>query len=666
MPLNGARPVSGRYSGARDRFAVELRVDIDGARPTKRVSADYFRDGRYFGSMRVDAPHIAYDRGAVTIVGKPRFSWPSSPAAVRVTIPHDPTGAQAPTATLSHLTASGDVASTYSCEYDAPSFRRVMLSETRQQGVTPFSRYDTASLPCAGPRRELSLRSAYAEAGIELASDGPENVVDVPAQAVTWSDAELQAAMQEYFTRLDERPQWAIWLLHAWAHDDPSLFGMMFDRRGRQRQGCAIFYKNIAGADAPSRRNQLYTCVHEVGHCFNLLHSWQKSRARPPVPSRPGTFSWMNYAQRFPGGAERYWPQFPFQFDMPELVHLRHAFHEDVIMGGSPLEGGAASRGDLTFDDERVSGALRLRIGAPASFGLGTPVTIAIEVASTVPGLAVPAWIGPRAGNLDVVIRGPGGDVTLFDPLLEHCHGDDAITLRPEDGPRRHNAFLHYGKSGFHFDRPGRYAIRARHTTPGGTVALSNVLSIDVRPARTRHEREVSRLVCANDDVGALLSLTGSAAPVFDGANRTLDEIIERHPTTEVAMIARVVRATGLARPFKHVVPGEPGVRTRPADPARAVALIAPVVDLPAVYRAMSTTRAGTDRQRAAVGLARVGIRRGVPAVVASYVESRLLEIASAIASPQMAEHAVPQPTPLSRPAAVPDEPGGGGYGGYG
>ena len=70
MPPIRARPVSGRYSGAADRFAIELRVDVDGARPTRRVSADYFRDGRYHGSMRVDRPHISFDQDAVTVTGK--------------------------------------------------------------------------------------------------------------------------------------------------------------------------------------------------------------------------------------------------------------------------------------------------------------------------------------------------------------------------------------------------------------------------------------------------------------------------------------------------------------------------------------------------------------------------------------------------------------------
>lgn len=662
MPLNGARPVSGRYSGAQDRFAVELRVDVDGARPTRRVSADYFRDGRYYGSMRVDAPQIAFDANAVKIAGKARFSWRASAAAVRVTIPR--AAAHAP-AKLSHLTANGSVLSTVVCEFDAPSFRRVDLQETCQHGITPFSSYDTASLPCAGPPRELTLESAFAEAGIEFVSDEPPNVIDAPIEGPdgTWSDAELQAAMQRYFSRLDERPQWAIWLLHARAHDNPHLYGLMFDRTGLHRQGCAVFYGPMSGTDAKARRDQLYTCVHELGHGFNLMHSWQKSRARPPVPSRPRACSWMNAANRFPGGPTRFWSHFAFEFDEPELVHLRHAFQEDVIMGGSPFEGGAASFGDY----EPASPALRMRISAPATFGVGVPVTVAIDVATTgAQSVPVARYIGPRSGNVDVAIRGPGGEVAAFVPLLTHCHGDDATMLSAGDRPRRDYAFLHYGKGGFAFARPGRYEIRARHTAMDGTVVVSNVLSIEVAAPRTREERAVSLLVTGNDDVGALLSITGSAAPIFDGANRTLDKVIERYPSTDAALIARVARSTSLARPFKLLAPGETRVQVRAADPERAAALIDPVIDLAAVYRAMPPAGSGTRPQRAAAGLARVGTRPSVPAAVTNFVNTRRMEIATAIASPQMAEHAVEVEPPRQRPRAPVSGGGSEPPGGYG
>jgi hypothetical protein len=65
--------------------------------------------------------------------------------------------------------------------------------------------------------------------------------------------------------------------------------GIMFDQLGPQRQGCAVFHQGIGGTTADKLRLQLYTYVHELGHCFNLLHSWQKSLATPPGTNRPGS-----------------------------------------------------------------------------------------------------------------------------------------------------------------------------------------------------------------------------------------------------------------------------------------------------------------------------------------------------------------------------------------
>jgi len=637
MSHNDVRSVSGRYSGAAGRFRVELRIDVDGPRTLKRVSADYYRDGRYLGSMRVDAPVIQLSAAAVRIHGVGSFSWPQRSPIVRITIPRPPPSAPHAPAMLSHGADRDAPGAVYTCEFESPHFRHATLQESYQQGVTQFSSYDTARLPGSGPRRDLSIRSAFAEAGIELVSDSPANVVDtaVAGPDSTWNDAELQAAMQQYFSRLDTRPQWAIWLMHAWSHDDPGVYGLMFDRRGLHRQGCTVFYRPISGTNAPNQREQLHTCVHELGHGFNLLHSWQKSRAEPPVPSRPAARSWMNYPERFPGGPPAFWPRFAFEFDDLELAHLRHGFEEDVIMGGRPFESGAARRSDGA--GERATAELRMRISAPPVFGVGVPVTIGIELsAGALEGQRVPSVLGPRAGNVDVVIRRPGGDERVFVPLLVHCHGDDAVTLSSRGGSLRDSAFIHYGKDGFAFERPGRYSVRARHRAIDGSTVLSNVLTIDVRPPVGREEREVSRLVSGNDDVGALLALAGSAAPYYDGANRTLEDVIERAPSNALAYVARVVRATGLARPFKVVAPGEQ-LRVLEPDFERARALIAPVLDLTDVERTPSAGGDSVDRQReVATALARAGTRRGVPSTVDSSVDSTRMEIAAAIAIAQL------------------------------
>ncbi|MGH2839962.1 MAG: hypothetical protein ACRDKY_03955, partial [Solirubrobacteraceae bacterium] len=339
--------MSGRYRGRGADFDVQLRVDVDGPRPMHRVSADYYRlsadDRTYVGSMRVDEPEVTVTDPLMEITGTAAFSTPTDRRRIRVTIAQVPPGSSPAAATLEHLAAPGAPATVFECDFESSSFRAVELEEAHERAVKPIAAYDTTSLPAPVTPRTLTVVDAFAEAGIEMLATGPPGVVDTSAAGpdATWSDAELHAAMEESFSRWGDSPRWAIWLLHAASHDDRDVAGLMFDRRGAQRQGCAVFYGHVQDVTPEIHRDRLYTCVHELGHGFNLLHSWQKSLTEPPVPSRPAAGSWMNYPERFPGGAPAYWRAFGFHFDEAELVHLRHAFEENVIMGGRPFAGAA-------------------------------------------------------------------------------------------------------------------------------------------------------------------------------------------------------------------------------------------------------------------------------------------------------------------------------------
>jgi len=58
----------------------------------------------------------------------------------------------------------------------------------------------------------------------------------------------------------------------------------------------------------------------------------------------------MNYPWLYPSGPAAFWNNFPFQFDDPEAVHLRHAFLDDIIIGGNDFGIGAALEHSRPFD----------------------------------------------------------------------------------------------------------------------------------------------------------------------------------------------------------------------------------------------------------------------------------------------------------------------------
>ncbi len=606
MSLTGPPDVSGRYEGVRGRFAIELRVDVDGTRSTRRVSADYHRDGEYYGSMRIDAPSITSDDVSVTITGTASFTWTTRFTKVRVAIARAARGQSPLPAEVSHFATSGAPGSAFTCAFVSERFRTVVLEEAIQHGVTTFDSYDTGALPSAGERRTLSYVRAFEEAGIELVRPAAPTRIDARAAGsdATWNDAELHAAMQQHFSRVGDEPRWAIWMLHATRHDTPGLLGLMFDRRGLQRQGCVVFHGPMQGSSPDRVRRQLHTCVHELGHGFNLLHCWQKSLAEPPVPSRPAAASWMNYPRYFPGGEPAYWPRFAFQFDDLEVAHLRHAFRQNVIPGGAPFLGGAASKIGPDPDEARGKPPLRLTLVAPATFGLGVPVTVRTVLSAVSPsGQLVPAALGPRAATVDFLIHKPGGEEILFEPLLHHCRGEKTFVLHTGDAPVVDDSFIYYGKHGFPFDRPGVYPTRARYTAADGQEIFSNVVNIRVLAPATPADRAVADLV-GSDDVGTLLSVTGSRARELRGANSALQDVIDRFPRHEFADVARIVRGASLVREFKTIAP-DGTVLVQSPDRAEAEWLVDPLLDAearPGARRAERPPGPAPGRRRRRVG----------------------------------------------------------------
>ena len=630
------RRVYGRYRSTGTPFQVELRVDVDGPSPTMRISADYFSVSgatiSYFGSMRVDAPAISVTATQIVVTGTGRFTWAAGATRIRVTIPRVPILSTPAPATMQHITSSGSPGATYICRFVAPAFRTLLFEQDRQDTVPViFTSYNTGSLPSGGPARPLSVVSAYAEAGVQLLTTGASDVVATGEAGANsaWSDAELHAAMVKHFSRWKDVPQWAVWLLHARLHDlGTGLLGIMFDQQGKQRQGCAVFYAGIGGTTADQQRLQLYTTVHEIGHCFNLLHSWQKSLAIPPQPDRPAAVSWMNYPWRFPGGPGAFWSAFPFRFDAQELVHIRHGFQQDVIMGGNPFRVGSALE-DLTSWEDPVEdrSGLRLELEAPASFGYGEPVTVQIRVHSFDPrGITVTRHLRPRDGNVQIAIAQPSGRVTIYEPLLQHCVSDaDAISLGNGSSSYADTGFIHYGQDGFYFDQPGTYRLRARYTGPDGSIVVSPITTIRVRPPVTAEDGEVADLLFG-DEQGTLMYLVGSDLDELQSGNDALTRVWEEYPTHPLAGFARLIQGVNAAREFKHVDANN-DVTVREPQPELAAELMGAVLDPTAVRKAAGKQKDDVRRMAAAAAHLRTQVAPELPAGLQGYIRARRREI---------------------------------------
>jgi hypothetical protein len=584
------RSASGRYRSPAAGFQMELRVDIDGRRPLMKVSGDYYSISggttTYFGSWTVDAVTTAKTATEVVATGTARTTWQTTYTVARVTIPRRTIFQSPGAATVQWFTPSGATGATYVCNHESGSLRVLELEQDVEAGITAFPAYNTGSLPSGGPARTLTVAAAYGEAGIQVLDTGGTNTIATGSGHI-WNNASLHGAMMAHFTRFAERPQFKVWLLHARAHElGQGLRGIMFDQQGLQRQGCASFYQVIQAGTPQNLREQLYVNVHELGHCFNLFHSFHKQFMTPPLPNRPGALSWMNYPQNYnpgggaPSGAAAFWGAFPFQFDDLELAHLRHGFRDNVIMGGTPFGTGAALEMPVQPGDpvEDRSG-LRLNVRtSPARPVLGTPIVLEIALTAERGQLVHPAeMLHPKYGVVQVTISRPRGDVVVHRPPVLHCAEMPLVSAAVgETLPA--SAYIGYDAAVGHvFEDPGTYRIRATYTAPDGSVITSDTATTRVWSGAGEEDAAVAELMLG-DDVGMVMTLLGSDAPSLAGGMAAMQEIAEEHEGHPMAVYARLALGMNAARPYT-AVEADGSVRERPRDLDRADALLRPTID---------------------------------------------------------------------------------------
>lgn len=630
LPAPSVRLLSGRYRGSFPGGEVELRVDVDGPRPLGCVSGDFFRVGggtvTHASSFIVDEVTRLEGISGPVIEGTARFSDSAPSRKVRVIIQQVPALPQPPVATLQVIRQNGALQQEILCSFESGFFRTVAIKEDVERGVRRFADYGTDSLPpTAAQARRLSVIGAFSEAGIEMQPIEPSSAVGAPP-GQSWSNAELHDAMERSLGELPDGPQWKVWLFHARRYEKEGTLGMMFDEQGNQRQGCAVFYRLVGGENRRKRREQLHTCMHEIGHCFNLHHSFAKSPILPNLPVRRDALSWMNYPSEFPGGANSFWKTFLFQFDDAEISHLRHGFRDDVIMGGRPFGGDAALLLPEIFRApvEDRSG-LDLRLEASEALNLGEPVWV--ELRLSVRGdepREVHTHLHPREGYVQVALRKPGGDAVLFEPLFRRCM-EEEITVLDEDNPAIYeSAYLGYGKSGLHFRQPGSYQIRAVYLGLDGSRVLSNLLTLRIRSPFDPADDEVAGLYLG-DEQGKLIAFRGSDSERLSNGNRALERVIKEFGGHPLASYARMVKGHNFAREFKTVW-RDGSLSIRPVDLERAFNYLEPVEEtfVESRSRISNITFGKTFRHLARAQL-KVGDRRGAESTLDNLKANLLL-----------------------------------------
>jgi hypothetical protein len=355
------RKISGLYKGflfdlsesEMKKTELELRVDVDGTRPLNIVSGDFYEKSKnkkkYLSSFRFEVKKIISPTNKIILIGKNgEFSSNSSQFAnIKISIYPK----LHPTIATFQGTLDSKSKIQFFCKYVSKYFRTVYIEHDYEEGVEQLEPYDMANSFSPSQHRsdQITIIDAFAEAGIEIIvvtekRDSVPSPKGTPINKAVWTNTELTKALQKHFTLFKDEPQWTLWLLSAKEYVLCNVYGISISCKGKKRRGCAVFQNSTGWKSSEEKRFRLFIYVHELGHCFNLPHPWDKPQTElSSKRERYSSLSWMNlpwryYSSKESRGEETFWESFDFQFDSSELIHLRHGFRNDVMFGSKAFK----------------------------------------------------------------------------------------------------------------------------------------------------------------------------------------------------------------------------------------------------------------------------------------------------------------------------------------
>jgi hypothetical protein len=593
--LQAVGSASGRYTSRLPlgpiplRVREELRLDVDGRHPQMVAS------GTIVGPLQPGVHWIAnLQRTAPNTYGGSIWYRDGNAAL----LPHTEvsiTVVRSPFPNLRRATAvfsgGGATAGTHSYVFASSAFHPVELEYDTVDGataITSISTGDHPNRPASLPVEQLSIDTVYSRAGFAATVTDSANAIPLAAAGTDalWSDMEMHDAMQVHWSRFAGIAQWSVWTLFAFQHEPvPSLDitpqnlgGIMFDDIGpNHRQGTAVFSgsfineppPNDPNADAAVRRIKFWTAVHELGHTFNLAHSWQKSLGTPwiPLQDEPLVRSFMNYPFRVPGGATAFFADFEYRFSDAELLFMRHAPERFVQHGNADWFDDHGFREADVSPEPALALDVRVHREIQRHFEFLEPVVVELKL-TNVSGRPQLVDDGVLTGGeaLAVIVKREGRPARRWAPFARYCKADGVRALAPGESAYG-SIFVSAGLNGWDMAEPGRYTVQVmlRH---GDEDVVSDPLEIRIAPPLGYDEEFLAQDLFV-DAVGRTLAFGGTRE--LDRANDTLLEVLDRFPDRRVADHARIALGNPLTRRYKLLTGvEEPQIAVLEPDPDEA------------------------------------------------------------------------------------------------
>lgn len=555
-------PVSGTYKWPLIFTTEFLRLDVDGPYP-QRVASGSVRVGssRVSWLARLTATSPNSWTGPISYKDGPVASFPYTQVtllAIRSPIP----ALRSVTATFT----GGALPRIRTYTFQSTSFHEVNFEFDFAAGVSPVTSMNTGAhpnRPSSLPSETLTVQAVFERAGFRVSTSSGNSVPLAGAgPGALWSNNEMHDAMQTYWSHFATRAQWALWTFYAARHEIGSnLGGIMFDDIGpQQRQGTSLFLNSFI-ANAPAgdpnpaawaRRMIFWTAVHEMGHAFNLAHSWQKSLVFGghgpwvPLANEPEARSFMNYPYNVSGGQTAFFSDFAFRFSDPELLFMRHAPERFV------QQGDALWFDHHGFEEANISPEpalkLELRVNRDKpDFEYMEPAVFELKLTniSSEPQI-IPENILNMQDSMTVIVKRRGEPARQVLPYARFCYQRKNKVLAPGEKVYE-SLFAAVSREGWQIAEPGYYEIQVSLQI-GEEDVVSNPLTIRVAPPRNYEEEFVAQDFFS-DDVGRILAFDGTR--YLSSGNDVLREVADRFSDRKVAIHANVPLGKALAQEYK-------------------------------------------------------------------------------------------------------------------
>lgn len=563
----------------------ELRIDVDGRYPQMIVSGTVFSGltERIHWIANVIKTAANKYEGTISYKNGTASAMPYSQIVVEVTT----------SLFAAHRSAKvtysgvGLANSTRTYKFASSYFHPVEFEFDSATGVTAQTSINT----CDHPNRPsslgcetLSIEKVFQRAGFDVKKSAGDNIVPLAGAAgganANWSDSEMHDAMQVYWSRFANKAQWSMWTFFAALHETGSnLGGIMFDDIGpNHRQGTAVFNNSFianapAGDSNPAawvKRMKFWTACHEMGHAFNLAHSWQKQHPPEwgtpwiPLANEPEARSFMNYPYYVAGGQTQFFADFMFRFSDNELRFMRHAPARFV------QHGNADWFDNHGFEQAAVSPEPTFKLEVRANrekpiFEFLEPVVLELKLTnvSSQPQI-VEETLLTAADELTVIIKKQGQRARQWAPFAHYCFKPSKTVLNANDSIYE-SLFLAVGQNGWDLAEPGNYLIQVSLSRDSEDI-VSNAFQLRIAPPKN-YDEEYFAQDFFSEEVGRILSFDGSQA--LAAGNETLREATTRFADKRVAIHAAVALGKPLTRDFKLLSVPQDNAEMKSAEAAQ-------------------------------------------------------------------------------------------------